>query len=223
MLSVIALLRLAPAQGIQVSLEMLGYESLITRGRNALVAKFLDTPAATHLLFIDADIAFEPEQALRMLRLNEDVVAGMYPLKAIFWDAAAVERVRAGEHPNTAPLHYVGVPCEGPEREERDGFVTALYAGTGLMMIRRAALERMIAAFPETRYSAAHTQPVPSGSPNQYALFDCMIDPETRHYLSEDYAFCQRWRSLGGRIWLDTRGTLVHIGQHEFLGRPQLR
>jgi hypothetical protein len=86
----------------------------------------------------------------------------------------------------------------------------------------------MIAAFPETRYSVAHTLPTPSASPNQYALFDTMIvpkdrDPETRHYLSEDYAFCRRWRSLGGRVWLDTRGKLTHIGTHEFEGAPDVR
>jgi hypothetical protein len=91
------------------------------------------------------------------------------------------------------------------------------------MLIRRAVFLRLIAAFPETRYSAAHTQLIPSASANQYALFDTMIDPETGHYLSEDYAFCRRWRSIGGRLWLDTRGKLSHIGTHEFDGAPGLR
>jgi len=223
MQSSIDLLRTGPARGFEVSLELLGYDSLVTRSRNTLVAKFLDTETATHLLFVDADIAFEAEQVVRMLRFDEDVVAGMYPLKTIDWDAAALGRARAGEPLDTAPLRYVGVPCQGEELESRDGFVTGLYAGAGFMLIRRAVLARMIEAFPETRYSAAHTQPVPSGSPNQYALFDCMIDPDTGHYLSEDYAFCRRWRGIGGRLWLDTRGELTHIGTHEFAGRPHLR
>jgi len=167
--------------------------------RNTLVAKFLDNETATHLLFIDADIAFETVQVVRMLRFQEDVVAGMYPLKTI-------------------PLRYVGYPCEGAELESRDGFITGIYAGAGFLMIRREALARMIAAYPETRYTAAHTQAVPSASPNQYALFDCMIDPATGHYLSEDYAFCHRWRGIGGKIWLDTLGQLTHIGPHEFAG-----
>ncbi len=199
MQSAIALLQAGPGLGFRVSIEMLGYESLITRGRNTLVAKFLDTESATHLLFVDADIAFETGQVARMLRFQEDVVAGMYPLKTI-------------------PLQYVGYPCEGAELESRDGFVTGLYAGAGFLMIRREALARMIAAFPETRYTAAHTQAVPSASPNQYALFDCMIDPATGHYLSEDFAFCRRWRGIGGRIWLGTRSRLTHIGTHEFPG-----
>jgi hypothetical protein len=165
MQSAIALLQTCPAHGVRVSIELLGYDSLITRSRNALVAKFLDTESATHLLFVDADISFEAVQVLRMLRFGQDVVAGMYPLKMILWDDAAVERVRAGESPDSAPLRYVGVACEGAE----------------------------------TRYTAAHTQPLPASSPNQYALFDCMIDPDTGHYLSEDYAFCRRWRSIRGQ------------------------
>lgn len=223
MQSAIALLQRGPSLGFRVSIELLGYDSLITRGRNTLVAKFLDTETATHLLFVDADIAFEVEQVMRMLRFDQDVVAGMYPLKMIHWDAAAHGRAGSGEPFDSAPLGYVGSPCEGEESESRDEFVAGFYAGTGFMLIRRAVFLRMIEAFPETRYTAAHTQPVPASSPNQYALFDCMIDPDTGHYLSEDYAFCRRWRSIGGRIWLDTQGELTHIGTHEFAGRPHLR
>jgi hypothetical protein len=158
-----------------------------------------------------------------MLRFDADVVAGIYPLKMILWDAASVAHAEAGEPIETAALRYVGLPCEGEDFEARDGFVTGVYAGAGFMLIRREVLVRMIAAYPETRYTAAHTQPTPSDSPNQYALFDCMIDPQTGHYLSEDYAFCKRWRSIGGRLWLDTKGELTHVGAHEFAGRPALR
>ena len=209
--------------GLPVTVELLGNELLVPRGRNALVAKFLDHPAATHLLFVDADIGFQVAQVLRMLAFDEDVVAGMYPLKLLDWNEAALRRARAGEPLETAGLRYLGVPSEGAARQEREGFVTADYAGTGFMLLRRAALQRMIAAFPETRYSFAHTAATPSASAHQYALFDCMIEPETRHYLSEDYAFCRRWRDIGGRIWLDTQGALEHVGPHEFAGRPDLR
>ena len=108
--------------------------------------------------------------------------------------------------------------------KKRDGeFITGEYAGNGFMLIKRVVLERMIASFPYTRYVASHTVAVPSKSPNQYALFKCMIDEDTGEYLSEDYAFCKRWRSLGGELWLDTLGALVHIGPHEFIGCPQDR
>jgi hypothetical protein len=60
-------------------------------------------------------------------------------------------------------------------------------------------------------------------SSNQYALFDTMIDEETGEYLSEDYAFCRRWRKLGGKVWLDTESRLVHIGNYEFFACPKSR
>src|SRR6185312_16087542 len=146
-----------------------------------------------------------------MLRFGEDVVAGMYPLKVIDWHSLAHERVRQGEKVETAPLLYVGRVAEGAAAERRGAFVAATYAGTGFLLIRRAAIERMIAAYPETHYATIQAHPLPPDpSPNQYALFDCMIEPETRIYLSEDYAFCRRWRDLGGKIWLDTEGVLTH-------------
>jgi hypothetical protein len=223
MQSVIGLLQSGPGLGLRVSIELLGSDSLVTRSRNALVTKFLDDESATHLLFVDADIAFEARQLFRMLHFDEALVAGMYPLKMIHWDEAAIARAEAGEALDSAALSYVGFPCEDPAAERRDGFVSGLYAGAGFMLIRRAVFIRMMQAFPETHYSAAHTRPVPLSSPNQYALFDCMIDPVSRDYLSEDYAFCQRWRSIGGKLWLDTQSELTHIGPHEFEGRPRVR
>ena len=218
---VFALLRSGEALGIEVSLELLGYDSLIPRARNTLVATFLDHPSATHLLFVDADIGFETAHVARLLAFDKPVVAGAYPLKLIDWNPEAVARAQAGEDLQTAPIRYVGAPCEGAERKVSDGFVTALYAGTGFMLIQRAALMGMIAAYPETRYLAVHSQARPSL--NQYALFDTMIDPETGEYLSEDYAFCRRWRAMGGEVWLDMQSRLIHIGPHEFMGDAGLR
>jgi hypothetical protein len=102
--------------------------------------------------------------------------------------------------------------------------MTGSYAGTGFMMIKRAALERMIAAHPETKYKVAQTYPKPERpSQNLYNLFDCMIDPETGEYLSEDFTFCRRWRELGQKLWLDTQSALVHVGSSEFRGEPLVK
>jgi hypothetical protein len=222
MVSAIALMQLFEKAGVKVTLDLLGYESLITRGRNILVSRFLDDPTATHLLFVDADIGFDPLQVARMLRFDRDVCAGMYPLKLHDWNTG-VGNVLAGEAVETAPLRYVGAPCAGDEAESRDDFVKATYAGTGFMLIKRQVFTQLMAAHPELRYSAAHVAAAPSQSPNQYAMFDCMIEPETGVYLSEDYTFCRRWRNLGGEVWLDTRGALIHVGQYEFVGNPALR
>jgi hypothetical protein len=223
MQSVCGLMAAGTADGITITVELLGNDSLITRARNTLVATVLDNPDVTHLMFIDSDIGFSADQVGRMLRFDQDVVAGMYPLKIIHYDQAVMYRVAGGEPLETAQIRYVGAPHSPKEREERDGFITAEYAGTGFMLIKREALERMQAAYPETRYTAAHNTGKPNPSINQYALFDCMIDPETGEYLSEDYTFCKRWRAIGGDVWLDTQSRLSHIGPKEFLGDASLR
>jgi len=223
MQSVCALLEHGNRRDMAISVELLGFDSLITRGRNTLVTTFLDNPTATHMMFIDADIGFTPDQVERMLDFEEPVTAGAYPLKILHYDQAVIDRNQAGEGLDTAQLRYVGAPCEGANREERDGFVTADFAGTGFMLIKRSALEQMMAAYPETRYIATHNRATPNPSPNQYALFDCIIEKETGHYLSEDYTFCKRWRAIGGKVWLDTQSRLMHIGPHEFVGDAGVR
>jgi hypothetical protein len=222
MQSVCELLLVAQNDGSRVSVHLLGNDSLITRARNTMVSMFLDSDA-THLLFIDADIGFSPMEVVRLVRLNRDVAAGSYPLKIIHTGPEVVDHIGAGEGLATAVLRYVGAPVDGDERAEQDGFVTAEYAGTGFMLIRREALERMIAAYPETRFTTAHDRSEPNPSRNLYALFDCMIDPGTGEYLSEDYTFCRRWRDIGGEVWLDMNSRLQHTGPWEFAGDRSLR
>src|SRR3981189_3745793 len=63
-------------------------DALITRARANLVPLFLDNPSATHLLFVDADIGFTPDQVFRLIESEVDVVAGAYPIKRVNWDKA---------------------------------------------------------------------------------------------------------------------------------------
>jgi hypothetical protein len=90
------------------------------------------------------------------------------------------------------------------------------------LLIKRQTIERMIAAYPESRYNKVHAYSNAKAEDN-YALFECMIDAETKSYISEDYGFCQKWRDIGGKIWLDTEGKLTHIGAYNFPGDPLQR
>jgi hypothetical protein len=213
-----SILRLSAAVGstIPLSISLLGKDSLITRARAMLVASFLENPAATHLMFIDSDISFEPEQFERLFRHDKDFVAAMYPVKEIDWGRQPLAHAR-GEAAETAGLDYVGALCKGRELRIDGDFATALYAGAGFQLIKRTVLERLTAAHPELAFTQVHTTN-PTAGRRQFALFDPIIDPDTGEYLSEDFAFCRRWRDLGGEIWLDLRSRLTHTGSADFRG-----
>jgi hypothetical protein len=216
--SVLALQRACLARGIKINFNMRIGEALITRARADMVAEFLRTDA-THLLFIDADIGFAPEQVFRLLAFDADMTAAAYPFKRIDWEKARQAVQRGRTDVEAAILDYVFYPDGTGPMEARNDFVRVRYTGTGFLMMRRSALTRMCEAHPELRYKAAQREAdLVKDGPYNHALFECMIDPENGLYLSEDYAFCQRWRELGGAIWLDIRSKLTHYGTHAFKG-----
>jgi hypothetical protein len=224
MLSVIRLMSYARTARFEVSVSVIGYDALISRARSSLVAAFLDNPAPTHLLFVDADISFEPQQVERLLKFDKDFTGALYPLKSIDWDLIPQRCVERSEGLRQAALSYVGAFCAESERKQEGDFSTAIYAGGGFQLVRRSVIERMIAAYPETHFSHVQSFPMSGSrreavrSSNLFALFDCIIDPKTGAYLSEDYSFCLRWRKIGGEIWLDGASKLTHTGPYEFVG-----
>jgi hypothetical protein len=193
-------------------------DALITRARANLMTQFLDDPTATHFLFVDADIGFQPGQVFRLIESGADVVAALYPIKRVNWDKA--KRAIETNKPNVpaASLDYV-LEINDPERVEVvNGFTRVRYAGTGFLMIRRHVFEKMCAAYPTLQFFREHSLDALAGSPNRFALFECMIDPKTGTYLSEDFAFCKRWTDLGGEIWADLESRLDHVGPSVFNG-----
>jgi hypothetical protein len=192
-------------------------DALITRARASLISQFLDDPSATHLLFIDADIGFEPEQVLRLLQCGAEMCAAVYPIKRIDWDKVKKTIDNARPNPAAASLQYV-FEVEDPDAVVASaGFVRVRYAGTGFLMIRRQALEKMCAQYPQLKFKRDHSLDAASASDNRFALFECMI-AEDGTYLSEDFAFCKRWIDIGGEIWADLNSKLKHIGPMAFSG-----
>ena len=224
MLSVIRLMNHAKSADFDVSLSMVNYDALISRARSTLLAAFLDDPSATHLLFVDADIGFQPQQVERLLRFDKEFTGALYPLKSMDWDLIPQRCVERGESVQQASLTYVGTFEPEAERKQEGEFATGIYVGGGFQLIRRSALQKMIAAYPETHFNSVHSLPMSGArrdtvqSSNLFALFDCIIDPETGVYLSEDYSFCLRWRKIGGEIWIDGASKLTHTGPYDFVG-----
>ena len=102
--SCLQLTALATQKKIELQFGTIGNESLVTRARNTLVQLFMDNKNYTHLLFIDADLAFNPESVFRMLDLDEDVVTGVYPRKQIN-STKAITKVKENPSISEDELH----------------------------------------------------------------------------------------------------------------------
>ena len=205
---------------LKLKVEMRDGDALITRARANLMTLFLNDPTATHFLFVDADIGFAPEQVFRLIESGADVVAGVYPIKRVNWDKA--KRIIESQRPKlpAASLDYV-LEIDNPDHVTVvNGFTRVRYAGTGFLMIRRHVFEKMCAhpAYASLQFFREHSLDALAGSFNRFALFECMIDPATGTYLSEDFAFCKRWTDIGGEIWADLESRLDHVGPAVFHG-----
>jgi hypothetical protein len=205
-------------RGVGLHIEFAG-DSLISRIRSILAGQFLAHPTATHLLFVDADISFQSDQIFRLLDSAHDVVGGVCPAKNLNWHKVR-EAANVGHHDlMAAGLSYVvrfkPSPNNAVELDEA-GFGEVDYVGTGFVCVSRSAVQRLTDAHPELRAKLGDLGR--SKLPEATMLYECMIEPETGQHLSEDYAFCRRWKDLGGRIYADFTGRFIHSGVMDYVG-----
>ena len=201
MQSVLCTLHACMINRVGLQVFMIGNESLITRGRNQLVAEFMASDCS-HLMFIDADIEFDSADILKLISHDKPIVTGAYPLKM-------------------EPISYVVNLTDNALR--LNDLVEVIDAGTGFMMIKREVISKMQRAHPELHYTGDldrdeyrkdlvgkedHKEELRE---NLYSLFDTSHDKEAR-----------RWQKIGGKIWLDTTIKLNHIGRKIYKGDASL-
>ena len=211
--------------GIRLTFEFIGNESLISRGRCILAERAMRSNA-THLLFIDADIAFDVVTVLRLVAFNAPVTAGIYAKKGLDFNnvvsagAAAVENgtvtdpVKLGAKLADAALGFNINLVQGKSSHDvRNGFIEVLDAATGMMMIRMDSLRTLREIYYDDLRVANDIPSSRDAMPEYVALFETFICPETRRFLSEDYAFCRKCQENGMRVFADLTAPLVHVGE----------
>ena len=225
------LMILCTKYGIEAKLFFIFNESLVQRARNYLTDEFVRS-GYDHMIFIDSDIHFEPQDVLVMMhfaatRDDMDVVCGPYPKKAISWEKikVAVDKGYADKNPNQLEEFvgdFVFNPADGVTQFRVDEPIEVKESGTGFMLITREALQKYDRAFPMQSYKPDHIRTENfDGSREIMAYFDCVICPDTKRYLSEDYMFCQWMRKAGGKVWLLPWMRLKHAGSYIFGGSLQ--
>jgi hypothetical protein len=165
-----------------------------------------------------------------MLELDEEVVTGVYPRKTIDWTKVirkVKEKPDIKENELLASSLQYNLNVENPEHVEvKKGFIKVLDGATGFMLIKRQVFEKMAKAYPELKFKSDQPLNDPhdktfdyhDNSNWNYAFFDTTIEPETKRYLSEDYAFCRLWQKIGGTVYADITSGLTHYGTYAFKG-----
>jgi hypothetical protein len=226
--AMIELQKICSEYEIKTEFFFLFNESLITRARNYCADEFMRSDY-THLMFIDSDIGFNPHDVLALAALadpesDKDIVCGPYPKKVISWEKIkrAVDKGFADENPQKLANFvgdYVFNPADGRPEIPLNEPVEVLEGGTGFMMIQRKAFENYAKAYPEFSYKPDHVRSDNfDGTREIMAYFDCVICPDSKRYLSEDYMFCQWARKADIKVWMAPWMRLNHTGSYQFGG-----
>lgn len=218
--SIIRLQQLCARNNIGLMLDTTENESLVHRARNISIARFLYKTNCEYFLFIDADIHFEPEAVMRLIQSGHDVAVACYPKKIVRWDVVE-NGIKEGTKKTLERLGSdLVMNFKYQKTQILNGFAEVLDGPTGFMLIKRSVIEQMYKQYPELNCVNDH---VNRDFEEYCAIFDCMIDPVSRRYLSEDYAFCRRWQMMGGKIYADVTTTLGHVGNLRFSASYSLK
>lgn len=197
--------------------------SLVTQGRNLCVAAFLESKA-THMLFIDSDISFDPDSIFKMLDLDKDVISIPYPLKTFSWEKG-YEKFQKGQvkSPNDLrkSMNQYPMRVENDNNIKMDkGIIEVTHAPTGCMLIKKEVINKMVKAYPDKEIVQ---NTIINGKlvvkPHMWNFFDTLHDPKTKTFLGEDFAFCKLWKDIGGKCYAYILDNISHVGEHQYEGR----
>jgi hypothetical protein len=215
--------------GIPLQMYYLFNESLITRARNYCVDEFMRSDAE-HLMFIDSDIGFNPQDVIALMALQAgdpekyDIIGGPYPKKCISWEKikTAVDKGVADDDPNVLEKFvgdFVFNPKGGQQSIQIGEPCEVLEIGTGFMMITKTALKKFTESYQQYSYKPDHVRTEHfDGTREILQYFQAEIDPVSKRYLSEDYWFCQKAQAIGLRTWFCPWMKMQHVGTYIFGG-----
>jgi hypothetical protein len=193
----------------------------VSEARNFLLTYWFDKTDASHILFVDADMGFDPELVLEMLAFDKPVVGVIYPRRYVNLQRI-VEAAAKGDAPPRAIARahdFIVRPLKGKQAKPEKGFVEVEACGAGVLLVSRACIEEMLKKRPLISDRAAKKySPLARELERLIRAFDPMTVDGVR--LSDDFAFCHRWRAqCGGAVWARADRAVSHMGTHRYEAR----
>ncbi len=193
-------------------------DGLVTRTRNIFGSMMVNSAAYTHLLMVDADIGFDPLVVERLVRSGYDLVGACVPLREVKWERveAAIKDVPDLQQSELQAIShgyavsFLHEAHEGGRVSPVFGFLPVRFIGSAMLLASRRVFLELSGSDQVTPYETG--APTPDGENKGWTFFDPLVDPQGKIYLSEDYAFCFRWRALGETVWADLRSRNTHSG-----------
>jgi len=218
---------------IPLVIEFCRNDSLVSRARNNLVAKAMNNNDCTHIMFIDADITWDPVDVLKLIICDKCLCGGVYPLKHYYWEKLGkgenvirnwIDRKNnsqfAASISDESAIQYnllkYNINYIDTVLNIEANLAKVKHLATGFMMFKREVIENMAKAYPHTKYTDDVGFLQGSENDYAYALFDCGV--QDNHYFSEDWMFCHRWTEMGGNIYVNVGINLIHTGNEDFNG-----
>lgn len=195
-------------------------DGLVTRTRNIFGSRMVKCDDFTHLLMVDADIGFDPCVVERLVRSGHDFVGACVPFREVKWSPVhdaikkgadfSPEQMQALSHGYAVSFPHKEKDGDGGKSSPLFGFLPARFIGSAMMLASRRVFLEMSRSDLVVAYE--HGTPWADAGSGGWTFFDPLVDTERKLYLSEDYAFCHRWRALGGTVWADLRSRVTHSG-----------
>jgi len=193
--------------------------SHIIRARNFFANYFLSHDEYTHLLFLDTDMDFSREVPLRLIAGDKPLAGVAYPYRQFDHERTIAQgdvglSLREWLEKNVDYTAALQTNAAG-DGFVKDGWAEVHHVGTGLMLIRRDAIEAVAPLAQLYRSPLQYASLLPDG--RFYGFFDTAADRGV--YLSEDLSFCQRVREAGLPVWALIDETVVHHGSSAISGQ----
>ena len=218
--SVLALSKFAHRNNWDITFESISYAE-VSEARNYLLTRFFDKTDATHLLFIDTDMGFPAKLVPDMLGLAKPVVGVVAPKRQIdLKRVAELAKHEADTNRAVAKAHEFVVRKLASAGPARNGFIQVEACGGGIVLIERSCIAALLKRAPQLSDETGKGRtPLTRDLPRLIRAFDPLVREDGAR-LSEDFAFCHRWRTLcGGEVWASVAHQITHVGLHHFAAR----